>query len=255
MNSMTRTTGRGLYWSLITFLIFGAAAALGEESAEIRSNSTSEGQGIQRGAVGDGTVSYREFAPLIESGVRDKTRKSTAPQKTRPGSSSAANVDFWFFDVDVQLFSDVDRDGYFYGIDLLFDADTNFVSAEVYAVIYLSYEGGPWNEYAETANFNIYGATSDDEYIVESELVSGYPTGDYDILIELFDTFDNSFVASIGPDDTSELSFLPLEDIGRDSPIDTQIVVSRGGGGALGLVTLVLLLGATAFTRRQRRHH
>lgn len=254
----SRTQTLALKFSAITTLailvLFAAAAAIAEESSDTRTSATIGGQGIERGALGAGSITYDERPALQTSGSRSKTRKSS--EQTKTGASvAAANVDFWIYDVDLQLFSDFDRDGFYYGIDLLFDADTNYISAEVYAVIYLSYEGGPWNEYAETENFNIYGASSDDEYVVVSELVSGYPTGDYDILIELFDTFDNSFVASIGPEDTSSLSFVPLEDIGRDSPNETTIVVSSGGGGALGLWSLLglALLILTLRLRGQTR--
>ena len=147
-----------------------------------------------------------------------------------------------FFDADVDLFGDDDGDGYFHGIDLLFDADTIYASAEVYAVVYLSLELGPWNEYAITENFWIFGASGDDEYLLLTELMSGYPTGDYDLLIELFDARDNSFLASFGPDDSSGLSFLPLEDFDRDEPVVQKTVIVSRGGGASGTWTIGLLL-------------
>lgn len=213
-----------------------------------------KGRGVTRSSVRDSAVSYKEFDALVVTGERAKPTRSVTQQKLLGASSAAPNTDFWFYDADLILFSDFDHDGYFYGLDLAFDVDTNFVSAEVYAVLYLSLAGGPWNEYAETANFNIYGASADDEYVVVSELVSGYPTGDYDILIELFDTFDGAFVASFGPADTSQLSFLPLEDIGRDTPIQPPIVVvNGGGGGSVGWLTLLLLLATTVVARNSYR--
>lgn len=252
MRPQTRTLTNNLtaIVALASLLLIGGAA-VAEEGASVRSNATTQGQGIQRGTLGSSNVEFDEFDALSTVGERTKTLRSKTAQKVGK-APSAPNVDFWIYDVDLQIFSDFDRDGYFYGIDLLFDADTNFVSAEVYAVIYLSYEGGPWNEYADTENFNIFGASSDDEYVVVSELVSGYPTGDYDILIELFDTFDNSFVASIGPEDTSELSFVPLEDIGRDTPNNTTVVVSRGGGGSVGWIAILALTGLVLIARRRR---
>jgi hypothetical protein len=176
----------------------------------------------------------------------------TAESKT---SSSAAAVkgsnDFWIYYADVELFNDDDRDGYFHGIDVLFDADTYFEVADVYAVLYLSYEGGPWNEYAVTETFSIHGATSDDEYVVVTELMSGYPAGSYDLLIELYDTWDGSFVADMGPEVNPELGYLPLEDFNRDDP-------RRGshrhghGGGALDWLT-AFLLGSVLVAARVRR--
>ena len=35
-------------------------------------------------------------------------------------------MDFWFYDATVDLFSDLDFDGYYFGIDLTFDATTLF---------------------------------------------------------------------------------------------------------------------------------
>ena len=88
---------------------------------------------------------------------------------------------------------------------------------------------------------------------METELVSGYITGDYDILIELFDAYDGTFVASLGPDDSSQLSYLPLEDAGRDTPPGTTVVINEGGGGSLGLLSLLVLLGIAGFVRTQAR--
>ncbi len=86
-----------------------------------------------------------------------------------------------------------------------------------------------------------------------TELLSGYPTGSYDILIELFDAFDSTLLAFIGPEDTSELGFLPLEDIDRDTPFGGghTIVVHDGGGGSLDWL-LLLLLVTVSVVRRQR---
>ena len=77
-----------------------------------------------------------------------------------------------------------------------------------------------------------------------------YPTGDYDILIELYDAYDGSFLASIGPEDTSQLSYLPLEDSTRDSAGNTQVVVNSGGG-SLGWLLLFVLLAVRMTLRPQ----
>ena len=165
--------------------------------------------------------------------------------------AQAANEDFWFYSADVVLFNDHDRDGYFHGIDLLFDADTYYTVADVYAVVYLSYEGGPWNEYAATDNFTIFGTSSDDDYVIVTELLGGYPSGSYDILIELFDAWDDSFVAWFGPEDTSELAFLPLEDAGRDvADVPDVIIINKHGGGSLAWLML-LTLALVALARRR----
>ena len=66
--------------------------------------------------------------------------------------------------------------------------------------------------------------------------------GDYDILIEVFDAGTSEFLAYFGPEDTSELAFLPLEDMDRDAPVpETRITVNSGGGGASDWLLLALL--------------
>ena len=184
---------------------------------------------------------YYEHDPLE---LREPSSVSK-DQDVRQRSASIgllADSNFWFYDVDVALFSDFDRDGYFFGIDLAFDADTNYAFADVYAVLYLSYEYGPWNEYAETDDFTLYGTSSTDDYEIETELVSGYLPGSYDILIELYDADTNAFLASIGPEEAVELSLLPLEDSTRDSVGGETQVVVNSGGGSLGWLLLFVLL-------------
>ena len=184
-------------------------------------------------------------APASQSAAKSDSTMESATQAAR-----LVVDDFWFYEVDVILFYDDDGDGYYYGIDLLFDVDTYYDVADVYAAVYLSYEGGPWNEYAVTEDFTIYGTSANDEYVLVTELASGYPTGEYDILIELFDAFDGAYLASIGPEDTSELAFLPLEDYNRDAPgFDRPVVVNRGGGGAAGIWLLIPL---AAILRRRK---
>ena len=191
-----------------------------------------------------GSLSVDQYEPLKKGGTRSSGVSKSLDGKTSNSLSHSSSFDFWIFDADVQLFYDDDGDGYYYGIDLLFDADTIYNSADVYAAVYLSYEGGPWNEYAVTEDFTIYGSSGSDEFVLVTELMSGYPTGEYDLLIELFDSFSGDYVASFGPADTSELAYLPLEDFNRDAPIvERRVVVTHGGGGALGIWMLFVLFG------------
>jgi hypothetical protein len=223
----------------------GGAAA--DEPAMVRSS-------ISRHYVSGGgenpalsSESTEDFTALSTTGSRSNSGTRAGYAKPGSGSASARSFrnDFWIYDADVQLFNDDDNDGYYHGVDLLFDADTIYSAAEIYAVVYLSLDFGPWNEYGVTENFWIFGASGDDEYVLVTELMSGYPTGDYDLLIEIFDANDNTFLASFGPDETSVLGFLPLEDFDRDEPIAITIAPvahSHGGGGAADAWTISLLL-------------
>ena len=187
-----------------------------------------------------------------KSGIDKSAARAAA--KSGQQASQSANQDFWFYSADIILFGDADLDGFYSGIDLLFDADTVYSEADVYAVAYLSYEGGAWEEYAVTDTFTIFGASDGDDYSIVTDLVSGYPTGSYDVLIELFDAYNDDFLAFIGPEDTSELSFLPLEDIARDTPPETTTVVinNEHGGGSTGLLSLFGLVLLVLLARRLR---
>lgn len=238
----------GLQLALLSMSL--AVYTANAEDDVTRKTTTSEGLVSQGGAAANVDAGTDEYAALALTGDRSKSARKIESQKSMADAAPALNTDFWFYTADVDLFIDRDLDGYYTGIDLLFDADTYYDVADVYAVLYLSYEYGPWNEYAETETFTIFGSSAGDEYVVETDLVEGYPTGNYDILIELYDAFDNALVASLGPEDTSALAILPLEDIGRDAPAGTtQIVVNSGGGGALSWL-LLGLLGAGALRHK-----
>jgi len=256
------TTTNIANWTRLWLAIFFAAgitvfsgSALAESKGVERTSITTQSTRVQRDNGVAGQVSEDEHAALAVVGERNRSRKTSANSKAALQTAQAPNSDFWFYSADVLLFNDHDDDGYSHGIDLLFDADTYFTSADVYAVVYLSYEGGPWNEYAATEIFTLYGTESGDEFNVVTELLSGYPAGSYDLLIELFDAYDDSYVAYFGPEDTSELAFLPLEDADRDVLIVPDIIVveerhHHGGGAvdgwfilALGLAALLLQVG------------
>jgi hypothetical protein len=253
MKTQIRSIRAILYASFAFLVLTGTVSAYATENIEKRTSTTLQGQGMQRGSDGDGIASRDEFEPLITTGKRGPTPRVAGQQKLSATGSQSASADFWIYDADVDLYADLDFDGFYTGIDLLFDADTVYGEADVYAVIYLSYELGPWNEFVSTQDFTIFGASSNDEYIVDTELVSGYPTGDYDILIELYDAYDGNFLASFGPDDSSELSYLPLEDAGRDSPLGTTTVIVSEGGGSTSWFLLLGLWGVAGLQRMIRR--
>ncbi|MDX1498651.1 MAG: choice-of-anchor H family protein [Woeseiaceae bacterium] len=237
--------------AMLTIALLTAGHAFGQSSgAEERVSVTKQMPRAERDAGVVGEAREDRYAGLETAAGPDK---SAGPRSKTAAAASAPGTEFWFYDADVILFNDDDRDGYFHGIDLLFDADTVWDYAEVYAVAYLSLNGGPWNEYAATDDFVLTGAIADDEYVIVTELVSGYPTGSYDLLIELFDAATGEFLASFGPEDSSALSFLSLEDAGRDVPGGTTtVVVTERGGGSLGWPVLLMLACAAIFTGRRR---
>jgi hypothetical protein len=241
--------------------ILASSILMAEEATSAEEQRTTVSAFYAQGGRDQATpdkVSKDELAPFSAKSTRDRTALRSSKLAGSINQTHTVNTDFWFYLADVVLFADQDNDGYFAGIDLLFDADTYYSRAEVYAVAYLSWEGGPWEEYAVTEVFVINDTSADDEYVVVTDLVSGYPTGSYDILIELFDAYDDAFVADIGPENTSELAFLPLEDAGRDAfspgPTPGPVVINHGsGGGSMNLLTLAVLLGVAAIPALRRR--
>jgi hypothetical protein len=158
-----------------------------------------------------------------------------------PGIASAS-PDHYIYEADVELFDDFDADGFYRFLSVRIDADSIRDSAWVYAELYLSPDGNTWEHYHSTSDFWIGGGTADDEFFVETELVSGYPSGYYDLLIELYDADFGTFSDEFGPFQSDGMSLLPVEDAGRDP--EPVVVVVDGGGGAFALLWLPALLFA-----------
>ena len=177
-----------------------------------------------------------------------KPRDSKGVQRLRTFGDS------WVYDATVDIFADSDADGYYRFLRVQFDVDTIHSFAYVYAEIYLSADGTAWEHLYSTQDFSVEGTDPDDDYEVETELVSGYSTGLYDLLIEIYDADTGELVDEFGPNESSEFSVLPLEDSGRDGRIVANppvVIVEEGGGGAVSWLALAGLLGALAARRRR----
>ncbi len=157
---------------------------------------------------------------------------------------------FSVFDAQTVVSWDDDDDGFYHRLRVSFDPDVDGGEAWVYARLYLSLEGGPWNHIYSTDVFPINGDASDDAYEVVTRLLDGYPTGYYDVLIELYDADYDLLVVNYGPYEDRDLAVLPLEDSYRDSYEE----VSSGGGGAMGPGLLLLVLMGVIRVVTGRRH-
>ena len=136
---------------MLSAILLSVAATTVIAEEETRTSTSVHYTKAQRAAGAAGKTVKDEYAgTLSKAGVRQ--------------SSGRSSDDFWFYSADVLLFNDHDVDGHFHGIDLLFDADTYYLQAEVYAVVYLSLDGGPWTEYTATDNFTLFGSSADDEF-------------------------------------------------------------------------------------------
>ncbi|MFS8608954.1 MAG: choice-of-anchor H family protein, partial [Gammaproteobacteria bacterium] len=210
-----------------------------------------EGEQVVRAASGYSTE--REPSTLREIGTLEERRFTpedrAAFAKSRGSSTKSASTlstyvpEHWIYDASVELLFDADGDGFFRYLLVTFDVDSLDDRAWVYAVLYLSPDGEVWELLHETDDFRVDGATSRDAYEVEVELVSGYPPGDYDLLIELYDANTGLLVDELGPEETSAFALLPLEDEVNDLPTSV-IIVEEGGGGAFGWPGLAWLAGS-----------
>lgn len=148
--------------------------------------------------------------------------KAAALKSVRPSATlSARSSDFGFFDAGSVLLGDRDGDGFHREFRIRFDADVISGDALVFARLYLRRVGdSDWLLYHETDDFQIFGDDGDDDYFVTTTLDDGWPTGDYDVLIDLYESGFSGIVATLGPLDSDALALLPLEETGLDLPIE-----------------------------------
>jgi len=196
------------------------------------------------------------FPGLNKQGFR---MESTVKALNTVSNTESYLVDFIIYDVTTELISDFNFDGFYHRFNLSLDVDTVYDTAYIYAKLYLSYEGGPWNEYATSDNYYIYGESELDSFIIETELADGFPTGYYDIRIEIYDADLDDWLISYGPYDNASLSALPLQDTYIDdsviisNPVESEVVVVADvHGGATGwwllLIPGLFMLRNTSFS-------
>ncbi len=139
-----------------------------------------------------------------------------------------------------QLITDIDEDGYYQSFSVSFDADILSPVANeqalVYADLYLSQNGGPWELYFSTDDFVITGEDSDDEFEVFTELDTGYIPDHYDVLIDLYEVGYSDVVATYSSNDSNALYALPLESSDYDPEYIEVEYYHEHGGASLWLL-------------------
>jgi hypothetical protein len=149
--------------------------------------------------------------------------------------------DFSIYDAFSYLLDDIDGDGYYQSFSIVFDADYHPIfladastgQANVYAYLYLSQNGGPWQLFHSTDIFSIYSDTADDEFEVFTTLEQGFSTDNFDVLIDLYYAGSDQLVASYSSDDNNALYALPLESVDYDQPYVTEVIHTEGGSSSL----------------------
>lgn len=226
---MRRTVAAGIV-GLISLLSYPQSYAAEGRVAELQS------QPLDPSRVGH-YVDGRESAATEKSAAptaskqhgAQTTAKSIAKVLRAATTMSAHSSSFSFFDVGSTLRADRDGDGFHSEFRIRFDADVVSGDALVYARLYLRRVGDrDWLLYHTTEDFWIFGESGDDDYFVSTTLDDGFPTGDYDVLIDLYESGFSGIVATIGPFDSAALGLLPLEETGLDAPIELPGYSIRG---------------------------
>jgi MYXO-CTERM domain-containing protein len=234
----------------IASLALGASVSAAQTAAGTEERVTRSAEGAAAEHAADELRDPTTFE-VIRRAPADIAVKPRVGAGKGQASLRATYGDSWVYEATTDVFADRDADGYFRYLRVRFDVDSLYNSSWVYAEIYLSADGNAWEHLYSTKDFEVFGSDPDDDYEVETELVSGYPAGLYDVLIEIYDADTNELVDEFGPNESSDFSVLPLEDAGRDGvppPVDDGY---HGGGGAVSWLGLAGLLGALALRRRR----
>ncbi|MCL1068506.1 choice-of-anchor H family protein [Shewanella olleyana] len=198
------------------------------------------------------SINQKEQLKVNSQTATEKSKNAIQFQQVQTQQQSIAGYrDFEIYQAYSRLFDDFDEDGFYQTFSVTFDADvygfTQGEPANVYAELYLSRNGGPWEHYYSTEVFTIYGDATDDDYEVLTTLAQGYKTDYYDVLIDLYELDYEDIVATLSADESDGLYALPLESSDRDEVyeqeyvevIESEVIVS---GGSVSLMALLMLL-------------
>lgn len=175
----------------------------------------------------------------------EKNKSKLAPL-SRESAHNHDEPDFWIYDSYVTLSADIDYDGYYSSFKLEFDVDTIYESAPIYAVIYTS-TSEVFTPFYTTDVYNIYGDDTQDAIIIENDLVTGFPSNDYELMIVIYDADTEEVVAVADGTDDADLAYLSLESENFEYIEPVEIVVVEHGG-AIGSWVL-MGLGLLAYRR------
>jgi hypothetical protein len=178
-------------------------------------------EGTARDLAKDSVNKHKASMPGLKHS--SSARAKSEQKQLRPAhvAKSIRADNFYFHDASSLLLTDRDADSYFSEFRVRFDADSYLGDVLVYARLYLRRLGHvDWELYHETDDFWVEGQSDSDDYYVTTTLDEGFATAEYEVLIDLYEVGYSDIVATIGPYDTGELSYLPLEEIELDVPIE-----------------------------------
>lgn len=225
--------------------------ALSHPNKHLAPQQTSPSKSVVLAEIG-GTLTREQ---VIQSRQSSLTTKAESPNY-----SDAIYHEFSIYDASSRLFQDDDYDGFYQTFGVIFDADVYAPigddTALVYADLYLSQDGGPWEHYYTTDVFTIQGDSETDDYEVVTTLNAGYLSDHYDVLIDLYEVGYSDIVATISSDETDGLYALPLESTEYDTPYEPVteeviIIEETHSGGSISILGLLFASILIAWRRKQ----
>lgn len=208
-------------------------------------------------SIDHGSVSNQDLDAQLNTKDFDiQAPISTTPlSRSRALSSYADSGLYWIYVYDTEVSLDYDHDGFYQRFTLSFEPEVAQGYDQVYADIYLSYEGNTWDYLTSTDVHNISANTTGQTINVTTVLDYGYPAGYYDALIEIRDAYTDALLVSVGPDSEGTLTAIPLEDDYRDGAdyhYGVGVDYYVHGTGSLGLGGLLMTSGLLGFRRITR---
>lgn len=179
-------------------------------------------------------------------------------QKAANAISTKSSLGSYFsiYDAYATLIEDRDGDGYYQTFSVTFDADlvsyNPYEEAIVYAELYLSENGGPWEHYYSSDYFVITGESEADKFEVISTLGEGFNPNHYDVLIDIYEANSPILMATYSSDDSNSLYALPLEGHYHDTPYQQEVYI-QGGSYSISAILLLSLMAGVRYFRAKKK--
>lgn len=151
-----------------------------------------------------------------DTSATKSTGKQISVDKTGKLVARSHFSDVWIDNTWVTLLTDQDGDGFYHHFRFRFDADTTHLSQALYAKVFMSDGSDQWKIF-ESDTFVINAQSGTDVYEISTSLNKGYPTGNYDLILRLYDPVSHELLLEWNWLDDSHLANLYLEDADRDT--------------------------------------
>ncbi len=167
-----------------------------------------------------------QFVDEIQA-IAETNSDDSLTQRSRFFRSPAIIVD-----VGTLLFSDGDRDGFFSGFTVSVDIDIidfSYREIPVFVRVFLRPPGEPFQLFHVSDRFRVFNSLVADTYRIESELVSNFPAGYYDMQLELVDAGTGEVLDVVDERSHRALVGLPLESLDETGVLTQLTPVGIGG--------------------------